>query len=151
MIVDNIHLLPDDIIDKIYSKVLYTQPKNLLNEIIKYGENRENIYYLNKLDDDMLYECLNDFLVISLLFEENKTPYSCDPEQLSDTSTIKLEKILNNITYGEEFDISIAFKIIQNIIMNTDIYYTNNVLEPYISIIKNDEMMSLGYLTYNGV
>ena len=30
-----IEKFPDDIIDKIYSKVIFKQPKNLVNEIIK--------------------------------------------------------------------------------------------------------------------
>ena len=44
-----IEKLPDDIIDNIYSKVIFEQPKNLLDEIIKYGKNREYLYYLNKV------------------------------------------------------------------------------------------------------
>ena len=49
-----IEKFPDDIIDKIYSKVIFKQPKNLLNEIIKYGSIREYLYYLNKVDNDIL-------------------------------------------------------------------------------------------------
>ena len=62
---------PDDIIDIIYSKIVFKQPKNLLNEIIKYGENREYLYYLNRLDDDLLYDCLYDIVIIYLLICDN--------------------------------------------------------------------------------
>ena len=60
MLINRIKELPDDIIDKIYSKVIFEQPTNLLDEIIKYGENREYLYYLNKTDNDILLECLYD-------------------------------------------------------------------------------------------
>ena len=79
-----IEKLPDDIIDNIYSKVIFEQPKNLLNEIIKYGKNREYLYYLNKYDDDIIIECVYDLCIVYILIKSNITPCSCDSEQLSE-------------------------------------------------------------------
>lgn len=152
MLLTKIHELPDDIIDKIYSKVIYEQPKNLLDEIIKYGKNREYLYYLNKADNDIILECLYDLSVIYILIKSNITPYSCNPEQLSNKNLIELEKLINS-TYDNNgiFDVIYAYNIIYNIIMNIDNYYSEKIIEPYISIIKLDELNNLGYLTYNGV
>lgn len=152
MLLTKIHELPDDIIDKIYSKVIYEQPKKLLDEIIKYGKNREYLYYLNKADNDIILECLYDLSVIYILIKSNITPYSCNPEQLSNKNLIELEKLINS-TYDNNgiFDVIYAYNIIYNIIMNIDNYYSEKIIEPYISIIKLDELNNLGYLTYNGV
>ena len=143
---------PDDIIDIIYSKIVFKQPKNLLNEIIKYGENREYLYYLNRLDDDLLYECLYDIVIIYVLICDNIVPYSCDPDQLNNANYIKLDKIIFGI-YDENgiFDACKAYNIIYMIIMNIDNYYVEKIIEPYISVIKYDELNIIGYLTYNGI
>lgn len=144
--------LPDDIIENIYSKVIFEQPKNLLDEIIKYGKNREYLYYLNKADDNIILECLYDVCVVYILIKSNKTPYSCDKDQLSDTNLIELEKLINETyDYYGIFNSKYAYDIIYYIIMNIDDYYTEKIVEPLISTIKLDELDNLGYLTYNGV
>lgn len=152
MLINRIQELPDDIIDKIYSKVIFEQPKKLLDEIIKYGENREYLYYLNKVDNDILLECLYDLCVIYILIKSDMTPYSCDPEQLSDKNLIELENLINNTyNYYGIFNPKYAYDIIYNIIMEIDYYYVEKVIEPHIAVIKLDELNNLGYLTYNGV
>ena len=35
--------------------------------------------------------------------------------------------------------------------MNIDNYYVEKIIEPYISVIKYDELNIIGYLTYNGI
>lgn len=152
MLALRIQELPDDIIDIIYSKVIFKQPKNLLDQIIKFGQNREYLYYLYRSDNDILLECLYDLCVIFILIKEDITPCSCDPEQLSDSNIIELESIIDN-TYDYDcvFDPKIAYAIIYNIIMNIDNYYVEKIIEPYISVIKFNELNDLGYLTYNGI
>lgn len=152
MLALRIEELPDDIIDTIYSKVTFEQPKNLLDEIIKYGKNREYLYYLNKADDDIILECLYDVCIVYILIKSNKTPYSCDRDQLSDTNLIELEKLINETyDYYGIFNSKYAYDIIYYIIMNIDDYYTEKIVEPHIAVIKLDELNNLGYLTYNGV
>jgi len=147
-----IEKLPDDIIDNIYSKVIFEQPKNLLDEIIKYGKNREYLYYLNKADDDIIIECVYNLCVVYILIKSNITPCSCDSEQLSETNLIELEKLINETyDYNGIFNSKYAYDIIYYIIMNIDDYYTEKIAEPLISIIKLDELDNLGYLTYSGV
>ena len=147
-----IQKLPDDIIDKIYSKVVFEQPKNLLNEIIKYGSIREYIYYLNKADNDILLESLYDISVIYILLNNDIIPCSCDIEQLTNENMIILENIINS-SYDCDgiFDAKYAYDIIYDIMMNIDYYYIEKIIEPHISVIKFDELNNLGYLTYNGV
>lgn len=145
--------LPDDIIDIVYSKVVYSQPKNLLDEIEKYGKNREYLYYLKKIEDETLYQCLHDLSVVYLLLKENKTPYSCDPEQLSDISQIELDKILFSV-YNTDmglYDSYNAHDIIYYMIMDMDDYYIEKIVQPVVASIINDEMDILGYTTYSGV
>lgn len=145
--------LPDDIIDIVYSKVVYSQPKNLLDEIEKYGKNREYLYYLKKIEDETLYQCLHDLSVVYLLLKENKTPYSCDPEQLSDISQIELDKILFSV-YNTDmglYDSYNAHDIIYYMIMDMDDYYIEKIVQPIVASIINDEMDILGYTTYSGV
>tara|TARA_Y100000385_G_C13097924_1_gene642557 strand:+ start:706 stop:1164 length:459 start_codon:yes stop_codon:yes gene_type:complete len=144
--------LPDDIIDKIYSKVIFKQPKNLLNEIIKYGSIREYLYYLNKVDNDILLETLYDISIIYILLNNDIIPSSCDMEQLSTENMIVLENIINSsYDYHGIFDAKYAYDIIYDIMMNIDDYYIEKIIEHNISVIKFDELNSLGYLTYNGV
>lgn len=147
-----IEKLPDDIIDKIYSTVVFEQPKNLLNEIIKYGSIREYLYYLNKADDDILLETLCDISVIYILFNDDIIPCSCDIAQLSTENIIILDNIINNsYDYQGIFDAKYAYDIIYDIMMNIDYYYIEKIIEPHISVIKLDELNNLGYLTYNGI
>ena len=151
--VNKFNNLPDDIIDIIYSKVVYSQPKNLLDEIEKYGKNREYLYYLKKIEDETLYQCLHDLSVVYLLLKENKTPYSCDPEQLSDISQIELDKILFSV-YNTDmglYDSYNANDIIYYMIMDMDDYYIEKIVQPVVASIINDEMDILGYTTYSGV
>tara|TARA_B110000259_G_C14027843_1_gene405398 strand:+ start:4131 stop:4589 length:459 start_codon:yes stop_codon:yes gene_type:complete len=144
--------LPDDIIDIIYSKIIYKKPKNLLDQIIKYGENREYLYYLDKLDTDLLYDCLYDIVIIHLLLYDNIVPSSCDPQQLNDDNCIKLDNIIFDMyNKYDEFDVYKAYNLIYKIIMNIDNYYVEKIIEPYISVIKFDELNNIGYLTYKGV
>ena len=129
--------LPDDIIENIYSKVIFEQPKNLLDEIIKNGKNREYLYYLKKADDDIILECLYDLCVVYILIKSDKTPYSCDRDQLSDTNLIELEKLINETyDYYGIFNSKYAYDIIYYIIMNIDDYYTEKIVEPLIPTIK---------------
>lgn len=147
-----IEKLPDDIIDKIYSTVVFEQPKNLLNEIIKYGRMREYLYYLNKTDDDILLETLYDISVIYILLNNDIIPCSSDITQLSAKNMIILDNIINNsYDYQGIFHAKYAYDIIYDIMMNIDDYYIEKIIEPHISIIKFDELNNLGYLTYNGV
>ena len=151
--VNKFNNLPDDIIDIIYSKVVYSQPKNLLDEIEKYGKNREYLYYLKKIEDETLYQCLYDLSVVYLLLKENKTPYSCDPEQLSDISQIELDKILFSV-YNTDmglYDSYNAHDIIYYMIMDKDDYYIEKIVQPVVASIINEEMDILGYTTYSGV
>jgi hypothetical protein len=151
--VNKFNNLPDDIIDIIYSKVVYSQPKNLLDEIEKYGKNREYLYYLKKIEDETLYQCLYDLSVVYLLLKENKTPYSCDPEQLSDISQIELDKILFSV-YNTDmglYDSYNAHDIIYYMIMDMDDYYIEKIVQPVVASIINEEMDILGYTTYSGV
>jgi|SaaInlV_125m_DNA_1040241.scaffolds.fasta_scaffold69807_2 hypothetical protein len=151
--VNKFNNLPDDIIDIIYSKVVYSQPKNLLDEIEKYGKNREYLYYLKKIEDETLYQCLHDLSVVYLLLKEDKTPYSCDPEQLSDISQIELDKILFSV-YNTDmglYDSYNANDIIYYMIMDMDDYYIEKIVQPVVASIINDEMDILGYTTYSGV
>lgn len=139
--------LPDDIIDIVYSKVVYPQPKNLLYEIKKYGKNREYLYYLKKIEDNILYQCLYDLCVIYLLLKENKTPYSCDPEQLSHNSLIELDEIIFSV-YNNDMGIH---DMIYYIIMQMDDYYIEKIVQSVVASVINDEMDILGYTTYKGV
>lgn len=151
--VNKFNNLPDDIIDIVYSKVVYSQPKNLLDEIEKYGKNREYLYYLKKIEDETLYQCLYDLSVVYLLLKENKTPYSCDPEQLSDISQIELDKILFSV-YNTDmglYDSYNAHDIIYYMIMDMDDYYIEKIVQPVVASVINDEMDILGYTTYSGV
>lgn len=151
--VNKFNNLPDDIIDIVYSKVVYSQPKNLLDEIEKYGKNREYLYYLKKIEDETLYQCLYDLSVVYLLLKENKTPYSCDPEQLSDISQIELDKILFSV-YNTDmglYDSYNANDIIYYMIMDMDDYYIEKIVQPVVATVINDEMDILGYTTYSGV
>lgn len=151
--VNKFNNLPDDIIDIVYSKVVYSQPKNLLDEIEKYGKNREYLYYLKKIEDETLYQCLQDLSVVYLLLKENKTPYSCDPEQLSDISQIELDKILFSV-YNTDmglYDSYNANDIIYYMIMDMDDYYIEKIVQPVVASVINDEMDILGYTTYSGV
>ena len=85
-------------------------------------------------------------------FKENKTPYSCDPEQLSHNSLIQLDEIIFSVYNNDMglYDIYNAHDII-NIIMRIDDYYIEKIVQPVVATVINDEMDILGYTTYGGV
>lgn len=66
MIWDN---LPDDLLDIIYKKIVYTQPKKLQNDLISYVNTIEKIEYRNRITIDYTDWDILWFLV--LLYYKN--------------------------------------------------------------------------------
>ncbi len=150
--------LPDDIINNIYSKIIYSQKSELLDEIKKYGLIKEWLYYLYSCDKYILEELYTDLLVIDLCIKENKIPISVNIEQLSENSLDILNDYHNSIElinimddYDEENIIYIYISNIKNLIMKIDYYYIKKIIEPIIAYAKYNELTDIGYLTYEGV
>jgi hypothetical protein len=145
--------LPDCLLENIYSKIYYPKSSDLLNEIKKYGEIREYIYYIRKIDEtDSFLELYYDLLVVYLSNEiDKKEPVSVDINNLS-IDAIKVFKEyaddLKNI--NEEYIDHTLFTYIASLLCKIDTYYLEKIVDPIIYSIKEDEIYRLGYTTYMG-
>ena len=64
--------LPDDLRDIIYKKIVYTQPKNLQNDLISYVNTIEKIEYRNRITIDYTDFDILWFLVLLYYKKDNK-------------------------------------------------------------------------------
>tara|TARA_B000000477_G_scaffold106553_1_gene97670 strand:+ start:1301 stop:1729 length:429 start_codon:yes stop_codon:yes gene_type:complete len=138
MIYDN---LPDDILDKCYSKIIYKQSINLLSQIRKYGRFKNyisNLYICNIQD---LHTITIDLAIVYECIKNNIEPTSCNPEQLDEKSIEpinELEQNLFDIRYHYITDNNYKKKSIINIIksyiMEIEDYYVYKILNPIIDI-----------------
>ena len=128
--------LPDCIIDKIYSNIVYPQNENLLKDIKKYGTIRLLLYYLKFISIDELNYILIDLAVVYLSFQENIIPISPSPFELSTNSLKKLDYYYLLVT-----DCNINKKkiisSIKRLMLDVDLYYVERILSPYISNVEN--------------
>ena len=146
--------LPDCILDKIYEKIYYPKPNNLLNEIEKYGEIREYLYYIRKIDDiDTFLELYYDLLVVYLSVDiDNKVPVSVDINNLSIDAINKFKYYCYDLETIDDFETLnyLLFKYIKNLLFLIDIYYIEKIIEPIVYSIKFEEIEKIGYITYTG-
>mgnify|MGYP001247937812 CR=1 FL=1 len=156
--------LPDDILEMIYSKIIYKENSVLLEEIIKYGLIRSWLYYLHYCNIEELNKIIIDLAVISLLLDEKIEPISVNPEQLSTYSRDILNQIyieieeLNlyiDINDNDDYDkvkIHRLINIIKYYMMKIDIYYIEKIVEPIVlSIIDYELVHNNGKVTYKGL
>ncbi len=145
--------LPDCLLENIYSKIYYPKPSDLLNEIKKYGEIREYIYYIRKIDDtDSFLELYYDLLVVYLSNEiDKKEPVSVDINNLSIDAIKVFKEYADDLKYisDEEIDYKL-FTYIAFLLCKIDTYYLEKIIDPIIYSIKEDEIYRLGYTTYMG-
>jgi len=145
--------LPDCLLENIYSKIYYPKPSDLLNEIKKYGEIREYIYYIRKIDDtDSFLELYYDLLVVYLSNEiDKKEPVSVDINNLSIDAIKVFKEYADDLKYisDEEIDYTL-FTYIAFLLCKIDSYYLEKIVDPIIYSIKEDEIYRLGHTTYMG-
>ena len=160
--ISSFEILPDDIKDLVYTKIVYKQDANLLEEIKKYGLIRSWLYYLNFIENEDLNYVIIDLAVIHLAVEEHINPTSVNPTQLSPYSLELLDQY-----YGLIDDISIIkyhnksyqdnrikkdlIYIIKELMMKIDIYYIEKIIEPLVSELILKELDMLGEVTFNGI
>lgn len=156
--------LPDDILEIIYSKIIYKQNSFLLEEIIKYGLIRSWLYYLYYCEIEELNKIIIDLAVISLLLDEKNEPISVNPQQLSTYSRdilnqiyIEIEELnlyidLNDNDDNDTVKIHSLLDIIKYFMMKIDIYYIEKIVEPIVSSIIHSELVNNnGKVTYKGL
>lgn len=145
--------LPDCILDKIYENIYYPKPEFFLNEIEKYGEIREYLYYIRRIDDvDSFLELYYDLLVVYLSIEiDNKVPISVHTNNLSIDA---LEKFKYYCYYLETIDDAeinyVLFYYIKKLLFVIDSCYFKEIIEPIVYSVKFEEIERIGYITYNG-
>lgn len=160
--ISSFEILPDDIKNLVYSKIVYKQDANLLEEIKKYGLIRSWLHYLNFIENEDLNYVIIDLAVINLAVEEQIDPTSVNPTQLSLYSLELLDQY-----YGLIYDISIIkyhndsyrddkikkdlIYIIKELMMKIDIYYIEKIIEPLVSELISKELDMLGEVTFNGI
>lgn len=160
--ISSFEILPDDIKNLVYSKIVYKQDANLLEEIKKYGLIRSWLHYLNFIENEDLNYIIIDLAVIHLAVEEHIDPTSVNPTQLSLNSLELLDQY-----YGLIYDISIIkyhnnsyrdnkikkdlIYIIKELMIKIDIYYIEKIIEPFVSELISKELDMLGEVTYNGI
>ena len=160
--ISSFEILPDDIKNLVYSKIVYKQDANLLEEIKKYGLIRSWLHYLNFIENEDLNYVIIDLAVIKLAVEEQIDPTSVNPTQLSLYSLELLDQY-----YGLIYDISIIkyhndsyrddkikkdlIYIIKELMMKIDIYYIEKIIEPLVSELISKELDMLGEVTFNGI
>lgn len=123
-------LLPEDIKEKIYSKIIYSYPDELLEEIKTYKYKNKFIKKFNNIEDfdDKVY-IFYDILVIFYIIKENKIPTSTNPDQLSLESFYKIEEIFSiNMDDNEVLEKYMIEKI-KKIIKKIDNYYLEKILQ----------------------
>lgn len=123
-------LLPEDIKEKIYSKIIYSYPDELLEEIKTYKYKNKFIKKFNNIEDidDKVY-IFYDILVIYYIIKENKIPTSTNPDQLSLESFYKIEEIFSvNMDDNEVLEKYMIEKI-KKIIKEIDNYYLEKILQ----------------------
>lgn len=122
-------LLPDDIIDKIYSKIIYNYPEELLEEIKTYKKKNKFIKKFNNKEniDDKL-DIFYDILVIYYMQKENKVPTSVNSDELTSESMIKIAEIFSiDMSSLEKIDEYLK-KVIRKYVNNIDNYYLEKIL-----------------------
>lgn len=122
-------LLPDDIIDKIYSKIIYNYPEELLEEIKTYKKKNKFIKKFNNIEniDDKL-DIFYDILVIYYMQKENKIPTSVNSDELTSESMIKIAEIFSiDMSSLEKIDEYLK-KVIRKYVNNIDNYYLEKIL-----------------------
>jgi hypothetical protein len=122
-------LLPDDIIDKIYSKIIYNYPEELLEEIKTYKKKNKFIKKFNNIEniDDKL-DIFYDILVIYYMQKENKIPTSVNSDELTSESMRKIAEIFSiDMSYLEKIDEYLK-KVIRKYVNNIDNYYLEKIL-----------------------
>ena len=90
--ISSFEILPDDIKDFVYSKIVYKQNTNLLEEIKKYGLIRSWLHYLKFIENEDLNYVIIDLAVIYLAIQEHIDPTSVNPTQLSPYSLELLDQ-----------------------------------------------------------
>ena len=90
--ISSFEILPDDIKDLVYSKIVYKQNANLLEEIKKYALIRSWLHYLTFIENEDFNYVIIDLAVIHLAIEENIDPTSVNPTQLSSYSLKLLDQ-----------------------------------------------------------
>lgn len=121
--------LPDDIIDKIYSKIIYNYPEELLEEIKIYKNKNKFIKKFNNIEniDDKL-DTFYDILVIYYMQKENKVPTSVNSDELTSESMRKIAEIFSiDMLYLEKIDEYLK-KVIRKYVNNIDDYYLEKIL-----------------------
>jgi len=160
--ISSFEILPDDIKDLVYSKIVYKQNANLLEEIKKYGLIRSWLHYLHFIENEDLNYIIIDLAVIHLAIEENIDPTSVDPKQLSSYSLnlldhyygliddISVIKYHNKLYRDDKIKKDLIY-IIKYLMIKIDIYYIEKIIEPHVSELISKELDMLGDVTFNGI
>tara|TARA_B110001452_G_C15106999_1_gene385914 strand:+ start:178 stop:690 length:513 start_codon:yes stop_codon:yes gene_type:complete len=161
-LISSFEILPDDIKDLVYSKIVYKQQDNLLEEIKKYGLIRSWLHYLNFIENEDLNYIIIDLAIIKLAIEEFIDPTSVNPTQLSAYSLELLDqyyviiddiniKKYNNMWYREDKIKKELIFLIKHLMMKIDVYYIEKVINHLISDVISKELDMLEEFTYNGI
>jgi len=149
--ISSFEVLPDDIKDLIYSKIIYKQNSCLMEEIRKYGLIRSWLYYLKFIENENLSSMIIDLAVIYLALEEFTDPTSVDPRELSLHSFELLEQYYiliddiniiknNNVWYREDKIKKELINVIKFLMMKIDIYYIQKVIQPFLDDVIINEL-----------
>jgi len=160
--ISSFEILPDDIKDFVYTKIVYKQDPNLLEEIRKYGLIRSWLHYLNFIENEDLNYVIIDLAVIRLAVEEHIDPTSVNPTQLSPYSLELLDQYYElideisiikyyNKSYRDDKIKKDLIYIIKELMMKIDIYYIEKIIEPLVSEVISKELDMLGEVTFNGI
>lgn len=156
--------LPDDILDNIYSKIIFPQDLSLLKQILNFPLTKEWVYYLHFVQNEVLEELLIDIAVIyahqceniniNYIYDFENNEYIIDTEKLSEKSIIYLNDYYYIIDYiNESNNLSIIeqkneiLKLINKFI-KMDITNINSLIEPIINPIQLREIEYYGYKSY---
>lgn len=160
--ISSFEILPDDIKDLVYSKIVYKQNANLLEEIKKYGLIRSWLHYLHFIENEDLNYIIIDLAVIHIAIEDNIDPTSVDPTQLSSSSSLIYDQYCEliddiniikyyNKSYQDDKIKKDLIYIIKDLMMKIDIYYIEKIIEPHVSELILKELDMIGDVTFNGI
>ena len=160
--ISSFEILPDDIKDLVYSKIVYKQDANLLEEIKKYALIRSWLHYLYFIENEDLNDIIIDLAVIRIAEEEHINPTSVNPTQLSPYSLELLDQYYaliddiniikyHNMLYRDDKIKKDLIYIIKELMMKIDIYYIEKIIEPLVSEVISKELDMLGEVTFNGI
>jgi len=152
--ISSFELLPDDIKDLIYSKIIYKQNSCLMEEIRKYSLIRSWLYYLKFIENENLNYLIIDLAVIYLALQEFTDPTSVDPRELSLYSFQLLEEYYvliddiniiknNDVRYRENKIKKELINVIKILMMKIDIYYIQKVIQPFLDDVITKELEDL--------